>query len=203
MSDLIERLLANGLDECDEAAALIRTLDAELAALREARGVRVKPLVWVVGSNEVHAFARSETDLGLYQILSVPTDSDHRLLLPNGDYKHFASYTSAKAAAQADYERRILAALEPAPVTPAEAADDLDDEGEIIRRLLVGETICYSQDGDDAWLSGGDKASLSERAILQLRKAGCLTRKNDDEGRVSWDEASAALRAIADAGEEG
>jgi hypothetical protein len=84
-----------------------------------------------------------------------------------------------------------------------EAVGELDDEGEIIRRLLAGETICYSQDGDDAWLSGGDKASLSERAILQLRKAGYLTRKNDDEGRVSWDEASAALRAIVGAGEAG
>ena len=92
------------------------TMDDAAAMLRACKGrVRVKALEWYVGHSEVQAFARAETIVGLYQILSVPTDSDHRLLLPDRSCQHFTSYTAAKAAAQADYEARIIAALEPAP----------------------------------------------------------------------------------------
>ena len=65
-----------------------------------------------------------------------------------------ADLDAAKAAAQADYEARILAALEPAPVTPAEAAQvqALVDAGERMTgplwRLILADENCIKNPCD-------------------------------------------------------
>lgn len=93
------------------------------------------------------------------------------------------------------FARAALSAM-PAPVSVTEKTSETDDEAEVTRRLIKGERIFYSQDGDVAWLSGGDRAYVSDRVVWALRNNGALTRVSSEEGRVSCDEASDALRAI-------
>lgn len=55
-----------------------------------------------------------------------------------------------------------------------------DDEDTILRRLAEGDTIHFSQDGDMAWFTKGDKAFVGD-AIMSLREKGYLSRRCDDE----------------------
>lgn len=92
---------------------------------------RVKPLVWRVDDSRT-AYAQTSYFVDRYCI-------EHRL---HGDDQfdlwvgpdavratRFPTLETAKAAAQADYEARILAAIDPAPVSVREAA-----------RVLLGHT---------------------------------------------------------------
>ena len=102
----------------------IETLRAQVAALTAERdaaagAVRVKPLAWKgMGENHARAAAplfgtiRVENyGAGFAISWSVPGFSD---VFCDG---RWPTIEAAKAAAQADYEARILAALEPAPVS--------------------------------------------------------------------------------------
>lgn len=80
---------------------------------------RVKPLVWDLWDG---GMAVAKTTIGTYNL-----SQNFRLCFPNGSYRRYETEQAAKAAAQADYEARILAALE--PVTVQEAA-----------RVLLGHT---------------------------------------------------------------
>lgn len=106
-------------------AARIRELEAENAALREARGVRVKPLVWRFHRDPKDT-SEARTQIGSWTVWEI-----------NGAaYCHGPNDTcgkpcegginGAKAAAQADYERRILAAIEPALVTVGGDLEPID-----------------------------------------------------------------------------
>lgn len=113
-----------------QLCARIRELEAELAALREARGVRVKPLVWRNGGFDHDADLIDETET--YQI--------QEGTFWYGAQIHGTSCAdneTAKAAAQADYERRIFAALEPAPVAPAEAWQPIETAPKDGQMILV------------------------------------------------------------------
>lgn len=165
--------LARLLQERDEAAARIRELESELAALREARGVRVKPLVWEDWSAKHRTNYTADTPFGRYGVMQFHFPDMHfKIEPPTG--KPFIADTlgAAKAAAQADYERRILAALEPAPVTVGEAA----------RVLLDAWRNSQTIDADE---KAQDYADIHECDV--------------DSGRIlePW------LRALADAGEAG
>lgn len=74
--------------------------------------VKVKPLEW----RNSYGVLRAKTLFGDYII------TRHILKLLSGSEQVHDDTEAAKAAAQADYEGRVLAALEPASVTPAEAA---------------------------------------------------------------------------------
>ena len=89
------------------------------------------------------------------------------------------------------------------PMTVAEAAKvrETDDEAEVMRRLIEGERIFYSQDGKVAWLSDADRAHVSYRVVWALRNQGYLKRVSSGEGRVFCDEASDSLRALSQGGE--
>lgn len=89
------------------------------------------------------------------------------------------------------------------PMTVAEAAKvrETDDEAEVMRRLIEGERIFYSQDGKAAWLSDADRAHVSYRVVWALRNQGYLTRVSSEGGRVFCDEASDSLRALSQGGE--
>lgn len=89
------------------------------------------------------------------------------------------------------------------PVTVAEAAKvrETDDEAAVMRRLIEGERIFYSQDGKVAWLSDADRAHVSYRVVWALRNQGYLKRVSSGEGRVFCDEASDSLRALSQGGE--
>ncbi len=98
--------------------------DEKLQARGGDMGVRVKPLVWVDADDD-DALARAESmgqeysvgyDCGAWFAYSETWCGDVAAGLPTVD--------AAKAAAQADYEARILAALEPAPLV-ARTVDDV------------------------------------------------------------------------------
>jgi hypothetical protein len=77
---------------------------------------------------------------------------------------------------------------------------------EVLRRLGAGDTIVYSQDGEVAWFTGGDRALVSDKAVWSLRNRGFIVRKCDDEenyrGLSEYDAISEAGRAALAQGEK-
>ena len=125
MSDLVKRLRATPLyegsgedsDLGEEAADRIEQLEAQLAAALGALGdigdgeprPKVKALVWAECSDgtlhDVDCQYELETDTQRWRVVKGVTGG--------GSYVcHASTLEAAKAAAQADYERRILDALE-------------------------------------------------------------------------------------------
>ena len=104
---------------------------ADLAAVQPAQ-VRVKPLVWSdrFGPNSECSYDHITADsaLGLYRVeWKGWKDFDPPTVCCGGAFIGcYNTIQSAKAAAQADYEARILAALEPQP----------DPRDEVIARLV-------------------------------------------------------------------
>lgn len=107
--------------EINSLKARIRELEAQAA-----QSVNVKPLEWrptVIGGDHLRDVA-----LGLDGLVGYEAGVVENYLLVNGrglgikQLGTFETIERAKAAAQADYESRILSALEPATITPAEAA---------------------------------------------------------------------------------
>lgn len=94
--------------------------------------VRVKPLEWEPSKT---SYTQADCVLGQYQISFLGEFECWQLSAPHkpgSDWKdgftRHASKSAAKAAAQADYERRILAALTPAPQTDKEAHRNIPAE---------------------------------------------------------------------------
>lgn len=101
----------------------------------------------------------------------------------------------ADAEAIADLERQLAEAQARSPSIEEAAPEMTEDEAK--RRLLAGDRIVFSMDGDEAWFTDGDRAFCSN-VVISLRRQGFLTRKVDedcDRGHC-WDEASPALRAL-------
>ena len=67
-----------------------------------------------------------------------------------------------------------------------------------LQRLANGDRIVFSQDGDEAWFTNGDRAHLGDE-VMTLRDKGFLLRKCDDEenyrGMSEYDTISDAGRA--------
>ncbi|MFG6566717.1 hypothetical protein [Sulfitobacter sp. 1A13679] len=72
-------------------------------------------------------------------------------------------------------------------------------EAEAIKRLLAGDRITFSMDGEEAWFTDGDRAHCSD-VVQSLRSKGYLRRvvDMDCERGFCWDEASPALPAISE-----
>lgn len=73
-----------------------------------------------------------------------------------------ADLDAAKAAAQADYEVRILSALEPAPVTPAEAAKVL-----LSNRAAIAAMVDAAEEAHEKGVSFGVVIGRALRAIKE------------------------------------
>jgi hypothetical protein len=97
---------------------------AVVAAKAEPVGVRVKPLVW----RDLGPYSEAECRLGVAAVQTEATDrspdrygwwmaGSHEDDMPSG---YAIGRDAAKAAAQADYEARILAALEPSTPLPGD-----------------------------------------------------------------------------------
>jgi hypothetical protein len=99
------------MDLCGDKGDLERNMRTTLTAYRQAResadGVKVKPLVWVKPPDWKDCDLCSED--GFYEIC------EGQLLFNPGSEvgSIFETLEDAKAAAQADYEARIKAALDP------------------------------------------------------------------------------------------
>jgi len=94
---------------------------------------------------------------------------------------------AALAARQANEEGQSSA-----PNAPREVSEE-----EAKQRLLAGDRIVFSMDGDEAWFTDGDRAWCSD-VVIRLRQQGLLKRRVDEEDArgFCWDEASDKLRAL-------
>ncbi|MBN8292865.1 hypothetical protein JI664_12895 [Rhodobacter sp. NTK016B] len=122
-----EFLAGNGDPWIVALEARATAAEAQLAAAMEG-AVRVRELVWREdgNDNDLHV---ADSVLGLYFIRFDPRANDDTawMLFLSGKWVCFGTIEAAKAAAQADYERRILAALEPNPAALANDAAWLID----------------------------------------------------------------------------
>lgn len=153
MGDLREKVataIRNAVDPDGWSDALgwedyLAEADAAIAAVPT--GVKVKPLEWapVLSMSDGYSGWDAESILGGYRIV-VPPDGEaflsgaraHRL-------KNSAAQTynkqivELKKFAQADYESRILSALQPAPMSVAEAARVLLEEHRRCSGIVMAE----------------------------------------------------------------
>ena len=221
----------------------------------------VKVLEWEeISDHEPGWWAAQDDNLPLGYEVRINSRDIVRVRFPGKAWETFDGNTdAAKSAAQADYEHRILSALEPvAPESQQEAArigdavlawmtkydlldgeqeyyvadviavlDDLTpltrpaeqavtkagavrreikSEMEILRRLADGDQIAFSEDGDCAFFTGGDRAFVGP-VIISMRSKSYLKRITlDDENYrgtaerdVISDAGIAALKAAMEA----
>lgn len=111
--------------DADLMAMLAATLRAAIAAL-PARGVGVRPLVWEE-SVKGRWIGTPVVKLGDLAFWVFHREDGTFMRATKDGGKQYPTLDAAKAAAQADYEARILSALEPAPA-PTDAAQDDDPE---------------------------------------------------------------------------
>lgn len=157
---------------------------------REIGAVKVKPLIWDEPST---CFLVAATDFGgRYTITEYAGMSEPFKLESvgfwNGPSGMFTTLEAAKAAAQADYEARILATIEPAPVQRCAECD------------------CDNPPDGCNWIAA-DPAPVSVREAARVLLGACLSvqgmntedmtpkqERLDNLGRNGW----ADLRAIAE-----
>lgn len=74
-----------------------------------------------------------------------------------------------------------------------------DTERAVLARLAEGDAIVFSQDGDYAWFSGGNRAEVGNE-VITLREKGLTKREVTDEenyrGMSEQDVISDAGRAV-------
>ena len=107
-------------------------------------GVKAKPLEWI---NHAGSFS-AKSIVGIYRLSPDHLgrwqwdDAPHTAEMPSSLPWRFKTPREAKAACQADYERRILSAIEP---SPAEAERGrLREENERLRKALFDERFCVA-----------------------------------------------------------
>jgi hypothetical protein len=99
--------------DIDAMQARIRELEAQLAA----PAVKVKPLVWEEWGVKHRRVFAAQTAIGYYCVTELFFPETYfQIETPNGKTLTESTADAAKAAAQADYEARILAATETIPV---------------------------------------------------------------------------------------
>ena len=119
-----------------------------------ARGVRVKPLDWDEGR---YGRVFAKTAGGQYSARDFEDGSGVRLDLNGMILGAHPTIEAAKAAAQADYEARILSAIEPVEAPPEVAALIAEAEARgRINGLIEAEKIA-------ARIAGNDKAFNADR----------------------------------------
>lgn len=140
------------------------TDDTDLAAC-------VKPLEWV-STCDFHLDSDWCDTFGLYQI----TDEDRVVLFcgHSADGEVFDSVETAKAAAQADYTRRILSALIPGALVPVSRVEQLEDFVAEVRDMIPERHRAASgpspEDDLGEWVEASHLDSLQEDASTLLPK---------------------------------
>lgn len=106
---LMNSMILSGEDHSDTSIKIFEDARVELACLRE-QAVSVKPLEWVGWTGTgMH---------GLNFSLSENVYTEKLVVLMNGSFVgEFDNEVAAQAAAQADYEKRILSAIDARPVS--------------------------------------------------------------------------------------
>ena len=141
-----------------EAAAALRAIVAER---QKPQAVRVKPLVWVEtfedrgdGLSEHNGGYESASVLGFYEIGMGFGSDAYYWSVCDPNYNEIGSFEDpsyAKSAAQADYEARILAALDVSETPAVDTQRDLvtADERQSIRdKALEDAAMCCEAEAD-------------------------------------------------------
>jgi hypothetical protein len=136
-------------------------------------GVKVKPLEW---TQEDNGDVIAESVAGWYHI-GLPHET-WSLTTPQGDVLSFDGLEAAKAAAQADYEARIRAALAPSDAEAGEAVRITDAMVEKAARALsrFGKSFPTIEDEiewvDTKWPRYKDEARTALEAALKSINGG-------------------------------
>jgi len=150
---------------------LIDTLRTRISSLEASGEVAVKELEWkLIGRAWI-----AETDIGDYEVSVFELEGvSTRLITPfDRTGVWFRTDKDAKAAAQADFSRRIRSALvpqpavpdpSPAPEEPGEASDFTIDDA-----LAARDVLQYLGIGDDASLEPSDRRRNKIAAIIRAR----------------------------------
>jgi hypothetical protein len=102
----------------DAIAAWNRRVVLDELDASKARIAEVKPLEWGAPYTDPSGYLSvrsNHTLVGVYDVYSLKTDSKFRLEQGGKSFGSFDTIDAAKAAAQADYNARILSALAPPP----------------------------------------------------------------------------------------
>ncbi|MEO1951478.1 MazG-like family protein [Thioclava sp.] len=144
----------------EEAAAALATAQAQM---QEAVAVEVKPLEWDEYEGK-HYCSGLVTGSTYSAAASVHVDhaGEFRLKGPWTDFRYYPSLEAAKAAAQADYEHRILSAITTKPASEARA--DTEARGTHMNTLTFGALRQANNTRQMEW-PGNDKADVAFRAI--------------------------------------
>lgn len=148
----------------DRMAETIMMQDAEIARLTAERGaamaglVKVKPLVW--GESAFKGSEQALTSLACY-LINKGTGFSFTLFGVRGTtYQTFKRIEAAKSAAQADYEARILAAIQPDTERAERVARTVESapkDGTLIRLLVdyrSDDAAGALEDAAEAWTIG-------------------------------------------------
>lgn len=136
-------------EEVRMMCARISALEAELAAARRCPlcggrtqeiAVKVKPLVWEDDSIPTRERAFASTEIGGYSVVkSHLTGVDYWVTGPGGRKQVDGDFEAAKAAAQADYERRVISAIEAAPVQSAQARPSVAEAAKVLEAHIEAD----------------------------------------------------------------
>lgn len=125
------------------------------------QSVRVKPLVWTPRPDGRQWYGHAADGLYLSFTAVMSTETGEWSCFLRDFWRPFETIEAAKAAAQADYDARILAALELAPVTLAEALRGPTDN--------QVASACMSYRHDFGLLPARDREALMFQAREWLR----------------------------------
>lgn len=159
------------------------------------REVQVKPLEWV--KHPTVEMWRAETELGLYKVAAItqPSWAFEGVLLSSGVNKAggtSATGVEAKAAAQDDYARRILAALASDPAPAGEAVEPV--------------AWRWRMAADRVWNYQEDRQRIPDaihEALYAHPAPEDTARLREDAARLDWLEANPNADIIQDGGLEG
>ncbi|QRG06148.1 hypothetical protein EZH22_24695 [Xanthobacter dioxanivorans] len=173
--------LVEHIDELEMDLASLRTAVAlaSTQAPQPGGAVKVKALEWV----KCHAGYSAEVPFGEY---GCDLDQDEEVALypwicssPEDILGHCETLDEAKAAAQADYERRILAALEPTPAPSfAKGAEAMDWRERDLDLIAAHEKVEAFKAGAKAMQS--DAAALADKLGEEYCTAGYAANKIRD-----------------------
>lgn len=190
-TDADQRFITAARDLVPALIAERDTLKAEVERLKShrAQSVKVKPLVWDVtgwqsgdgikGENDDTWSASSHGFQYCCYCIDWHGGADFRLTDPDGYRTSHPSLAAAKAAAQSDYEARIMAALDAQPVTVQDAAKVPE-----VQAMIDAAKALH--------------IDMLERAECRMDTIRGEQYRIVNSGRTAWANFDAALRAIAE-----
>lgn len=141
--------------------------------------VRVKPLVWEDWTLTPIRASCAQTLLGRYKVQERASGAGWMLVFPNGNLTNRESEQAAKAAAQADYEARILAALDMTPDPRVTALVEAAGKLLVMIDALKAESGRGIDYGEEDAFRMGEWFDAEEDAQIEQARAALAAFKGD------------------------